>query len=117
MPSALDASRERWNRDRRRLSPNIASATTDGLELTVVFDRDMDEGQNTAVIRLVSQTNDILEFTDFSWSDDRTLTSSSFTNEGAFTGQPYVVYLDGNIRARERFVLKQGSRTYEVSEV
>lgn len=73
----------------------------------------MDELSEDAVFRTLVDGIGVTEFTDFSWSDARTLTSSTGTLVTAtYEGPARTVYISGNLRTRGQFRLIPYSRGY-----
>ncbi len=100
--------------ERRRRAPRIkvvqyAAAVEPG-SLSVVFRDRMDVLRSVATFRVFSAALGILEFTNFSWANDRTATSSTGSALGAYSGPTYAVFMGGNLRAARRFLLLERAR-------
>lgn len=89
---------------KRRRTPRIDRVVQDGTAtITVTFSRPMDTTKTTSLIRTCDETNGVVDWTDGSWSDDRTFTSDSSSVQDTFTGTRRAIYMSGNLRARGRF--------------
>lgn len=115
----LRATLERFTRDRRRLTPRVLRVIYfgDGSQLVVNFKDKMDTQQNMAVVRLCVPSLGVVEFTDFSWTSDVALLSTTPNVISAYSGPAFARYMSGNIREQRRFHLREYTRVDRLQSV
>lgn len=106
-----------FNAAKRRRTPRIARVVQDGTtSLTVIFDRSMDETKTTSLIRTCGAVNGVVDWTDGTWSDDRTFVSTSSSVVDGFAGTRRAIYLSGDLRAKGRFTVDNRERCDRVED-
>lgn len=107
-----------FNAAKRRRTPRIARVVQDGTtSITVTFDRPMDQTKDTSLIRTCDEVDGVVDWTDGTWSDDRTFVStSSDVVDGSFAGTRRAIYLSGDLRAKGRFPVDNRERCDRVED-
>jgi hypothetical protein len=100
----------------RRRTPRILKVAFAGADpgagMVVTFDRPMDSVPSTPVapfeFRLFTAGQGYT-FTAGTWTDERTFTLTAGSSLGAVAGE-FVVYMNGDLRAKARFFVDNGER-------
>jgi hypothetical protein len=107
--------------ERRRRAPRFEVVHYVGVlepvTLSVTFKDRMDVLLSAATFRIFHASLGVLEFTNFTWANDRTITSETAAVLGAYSGPTYSLYMGGNLRAARRFLLVERARCNRVEVV